>query len=63
MTDFRKKSNTNFHEILFSGSRVTLCGQKNGRTNRHDEMDGQTGMMKPPIVAFRYLAEAPKIKV
>ena len=24
------------------------------------KMDGQTGMMKPPIVAFRYLVKAPK---
>jgi len=44
---FEKSLNIKFHENLPSGSRDVLCGQTDGRKDRHDE-------------AFRNFAKAPK---
>jgi hypothetical protein len=52
-TDFRKNSNTNFHEISLVGAELFYADRK---------MGGQTGMMKPKV-AFLYFAKAPKNEI
>ena len=37
----KKKRNIKFHENSFGGSRVVLCGQTDGRTDRHDEANSR----------------------